>query len=202
MTAVWTRPLFDAMFRTDQRAAYAAVRNELQLIGYGDTNKWVLKCPLHMAFMAETLEQFPDATIVNTHRDPVNVLPSLCSLLYTLVSPFQVVEKKSFALDVLHYWGGILNRYAESRSRLDPKHFIDVDYHDIVGEPLKVVKKIYTQCDSGFSAEREANVAKWHAENPKDKHGEHRYSGEEFGLSKGLIREYTAKFCDYFAYRD
>lgn len=200
---VWDPIFLDWIYQKDHRKAYAKMKKVLQLIGHGNNDKWVMKCPLHMSLMEETLNLFPDATIVNTHRDPVEVMPSLCSLMYTLVRPFQTISKEKFGLQVLKYYGEEgLDRYADSRSRLDPKYFLDVDYRDIVSDPLGTVDKIYTQCDSSFTADSLAKVAEWNAKNPQNKHGKHSYTGEEFGLSRGLIREHTAKYCDFFSYRD
>ena len=40
--------------------------------------------PAHLRNLDELFRAYPDACIIQTHRNPVNVLPSLCSLVYRL----------------------------------------------------------------------------------------------------------------------
>ena len=57
----------------------------LQLLTYqlntSVNKRWVLKCPLHLFFLREIVEVFPDAKIVWAHRHPVPCIASACSLL-------------------------------------------------------------------------------------------------------------------------
>ena len=56
-------------------------RQQLQLLSWqypGDY--WVLKSPAHLFALDTMLAVFPDACFVITHRDPLRVIPSLCSL--------------------------------------------------------------------------------------------------------------------------
>jgi hypothetical protein len=55
--------------------------------------RWMLKCPFHLPYLTELVTAFPDATIVWTHRNPVECIASACSLYETLLHA--VVEEKS-----------------------------------------------------------------------------------------------------------
>lgn len=185
-----------------QRDAYRELKKVLQLIGYGNDKKWVMKCPVMMMWMEDTLEQFPDATIVNTYRDPVEVIPSLCSTVYQHVNTYQKPDKKEFGRRILEYWAPLLDRYLESRTQMSPDRFLDVSYEDIVSDPLGTVKKIYMHCDGKFSSEDEAQVAAWHAGNKQGKHGKHEYSAEEYGLTADIIRTRTAHYRRFYGMDD
>lgn len=46
-------------------------------------DRWVLQSPSHMSQLDALLAVYPDARIVFTHRDPIKVLPSVVSILYS-----------------------------------------------------------------------------------------------------------------------
>ena len=52
--------------------------------GGSGVERWVLKSPAHSAWLPELLATYPDACIVQCHRDPAKVLPSLSSNLAAL----------------------------------------------------------------------------------------------------------------------
>ena len=41
----------------------------------------MLKCPMHLFYIKEIAEVFPDAKIIWTHRHPISAVPSMCSLI-------------------------------------------------------------------------------------------------------------------------
>ena len=58
--------------RADWVPAYERYRRNLQLIGLHDPGKrWVLKNPSHLDALDALMAVFPDALVVQTHRDPV-----------------------------------------------------------------------------------------------------------------------------------
>ena len=66
----------------DQRAHYAFLRRELQVLSYlRGPNRWVLKCPQHMEQLPALKSVFPDATVVITHRDPIAVIQSSVTMI-------------------------------------------------------------------------------------------------------------------------
>ena len=62
---------------------YRYLKQGLQVLQHGRDRRWVLKCPTHSGRLDLILKLFPDATIVWTHRDPVTVVGSICSLVET-----------------------------------------------------------------------------------------------------------------------
>lgn len=60
------------------RPAYAMHRRVLQQLQWQVPGaRWVLKAPSHLFAMDALLHTYPDARIVQTHRDPVTVVASL-----------------------------------------------------------------------------------------------------------------------------
>ncbi|MET0660385.1 MAG: sulfotransferase, partial [Steroidobacteraceae bacterium] len=48
----------------------------------GTERPWILKAPWHIGFLDAILEVFPDASIVQCHRDPLYAIASSCALMY------------------------------------------------------------------------------------------------------------------------
>ncbi|WP_328478042.1 sulfotransferase [Actinoplanes sp. NBC_00393] len=129
----------------DWTAAYQRHRRILQLIGLPDQERrWVLKNPSHLFALNALLEVYPDAVIIQTHRDPRTAIASVCSLNarssagWSTVYEGPVVGRTQLAL-----WSRGLRRFRADRAGHDPQRFIDVRYEDFVRDPLATVSAIY-----------------------------------------------------------
>ena len=66
----------------DMAPAYRFHRRVLQLLQWRCPPRlWHLKTPVHMLALEPLLESYPDARFLWTHRDPAEVLGSVCSLI-------------------------------------------------------------------------------------------------------------------------
>ena len=61
-------------------------------------------------------------------------------------------------------------------------------------DPIGQIKTLYRHFDEPLSGAAENAMAAYLARNPKDKHGRHEYSLEEYGLTKEGVRR---QFSDY-----
>jgi hypothetical protein len=187
------------LYRADMRAAYRLYADTLKLIGLNDPGKrWILKDPSHLWAMDILLDTFPDATVIQTHRDPVRLIPSVCSLVLIAwrmqepdISPEVVGERQLLQFQT------VLDKSLAVRKQ-QPERFIDVFYEDFVRDPVTQVEKIYRALDEELDAEDAAAMRSWMASHPRGKHGSHSYCAEDFGLSDDLIRETFADYCKYF----
>lgn len=91
-------------------------------------------------------------------------------------------------------WWRTLERADAVRAQADPAQFYDVDYRRFVADPLAEVERIYDYFGLELSADGRDAMHRWHTERPKDRHGEHRYTAEEFGLTDDEIRERFAAY--------
>ena len=186
----------------DQTPGYAYLERLLQLLQWqkkregAPATRWVLKTPHHLGFMEYLFGTFPDAQVIQTHRDPVETVPSLASLCHNvrmttsdLVDPFLSGADWSGRMQ-----RGLANCMAFREKRED--RFIDIDYHDLLSDPLVEVRRIYEFIGMEFTPEAEAAMHRWQAENQRDKRPSHPYTLEEFGLSEEGIQ------ADFAAYRD
>jgi len=186
------------------RTAYRLHRAMLQHHqAHTDRKAWVLKSPQHTAHVAELVATYPDATLVITHRDPLQTLPSLASLVSHFRSRnYDVVDKHEVGAAVLDLWSRAMNRTQRLREA-DPtlsSRIVDVAYRELVRSPMQVVERIHQARGDALSDEAVAAMTRWIEENRQDKwqakHGSHVYSGAEFGLDP---REMEERFADYRA---
>ncbi|MBL38807.1 MAG: sulfotransferase family protein [Xanthomonadales bacterium] len=176
----------------EQRDKHAVYRHHKRFLQYLQWQRprlhkahWVLKAPAHLFGLAELLAVYPDAGIVQTHRNPLKVMASLASLSTMLRAAFsESVDPRAVGREMARRWGGGLLGALEQRDsgRLPAERFLDIDYRAIVEDPIDTVKTIYARFDRELTPTAERAMRAFLAANPKDKHGAHRYSLEQFGL--------------------
>ena len=156
---------------------------------------WILKSPAHLFSLNGLLATFPDASIIVTHRDPLHVIPSLCSL----AAGFRGIMTDR--LD-LHRLGTRLvealalapQRAIAARASLDPARFFDVSYEKMVADPIATVRAACDHFGYDFTPEYEARARRYLAENPRHKRGTHHYRLEDFGLDEETVNRHFASY--------
>lgn len=185
---------------TDMVPSYAFERLFLQhLQSRRSGEHWVLKTPCHLMWLDALLEVFPDALLVHTHRDPTTVLASVSSLMATMRSAMSHhVDPVAVGREQLEAWTWGMDRVMAVRDRLPDDRVVDVRYEDTVADPVGTVRRVREHLGLGFGPAVEKGVTDYLAANPRDKHGSHRYSLEEFGLERGEVASafaaYNARF--------
>ncbi len=149
--------------------------------------RWVLKAPAHMFDFEAMFSSYPDACVVMTHRDPVEVTASNASLTATLRSAFSDdVDPLEVGPECSRRWAGAIDKAFLSRDRgcAPAERFIDLYYSDLVSDPAGAVRKVYRSFELPLPDDLEERVRGFLLQNPKDRFGKHRYALEEFGLSR------------------
>ncbi len=184
----------------DVRPAYARHRDNLKLIQSTDPERrWVLKYPAHLRNLRVVLETYPDACIVQTHRDPTRVLPSICSLVTGWRGLYEDdVDQHAVARGQLDMWSKLMREAIPARAEAGPARFHDLHFSDLVADPVAAVRRIYDHFGFELTAAAEARMRAWHEANPQGKHGGHRYSAAQFGLSEQEIAERFAPYTEHF----
>jgi len=182
----------------DMDKSYAEYRQCLQVMAQRQPESgFVLKCPDHMWFVDSLLENFPDACIVWTHRDPVASIASYCSLIslnwrlmYGRFDPVEVGH---------HIENQFLNgieRAMAVRDRVGEDRFFDVDFVELCNEPQRIVGEI-TQHFGLTSIAPEA-IDGYLNTKRQDAKGAHKYSIERYGLDPARIYERYRTYIDRF----
>jgi hypothetical protein len=158
-------------------------------------SRWVLKAPGHLFALEGLLARYPDARIVHTHRDPLRVMASMASHATVLRRAFSDhAVPNEIAADWADRWARALERFLAVRDRAPPGQFLDVAYDDIERAPLETVERVYAFLGWPLTREARAAMNGFLAANPKNKHGVHRYTLEQFGLDHAAL---LARFHNY-----
>jgi hypothetical protein len=182
----------------DWHAAYRRHRRNLQLIGMPDAHRrWVLKNPSHLFALPALLATYPDALVVQTHRDPRTCIASVCSLNAQASAGWsEVFRAEVVGRTQLELWADGLRRFTADRACRDPAQFVDVQYDDFVADPVGTVAAIYARLGSPLrDATRAAMAAAQRRDAPQSRPA-HRYDLADFGLTGAAVDE---RFADYLA---
>lgn len=186
-------PEYAAWLRTADRVpAYERFRHNLQLIGSADPDKrWVLKNPSHLASLPALFEVFPDALVVQTHRDPVVTVGSACSLAATSTRGWsEVFTGPVIGRDILEQQAAEAAAARTARTRLPAGQVLDVDYDDLVADPVGTARSIHEAFDLPWSAEVEAAIrSDYEASRQGPRRPKHEYSLADYGLTEEQVRE-------------
>lgn len=197
-------PLFHCQFRVpsyqdwvDQEADWSHVYDfhhlQLQhLQARHQCDRWVLKTGAHLWGLEHLLATYPDARIVFTHRDPVESMTSyasLTSLVRTMGS--DSVDRIEIASDWTARMRKAVDHGLHVRETGDYPQalFYDMHFSDFVTDQFGVVQDIYQSFDLPMSDEAALRMKAFTDDNPKGKHGTHRYTPEEFGVDPKKVRQ-------------
>jgi Sulfotransferase family len=176
----------------DWTPAYRRHRRNLQLIGLPDAGRrWVLKNPSHLFALDALVEVYPDALVIQTHRDPVTAMASMCSLAAQATAGWSAsFQGKVIGDDQLELWARGLEVFAAARARHDPARFCDVDYAAFTADPVGTVEGVYEHFGlplSGAAADAFRELTAKAATGPGAP--AHRYTLAEFGLTAERVTE-------------
>jgi hypothetical protein len=186
--------------RQDLRPAYAFLRRLLQFLQWqkrrrGESaERWVLKTPMHLSYLDVLFETFPGAHVIQTHRDPLETIPSVASMYLALWSlGAEQPDPLEVGRQCLERYAGALRRCLAARERLPAERFVDVPYREVARDPLGAVRRIYAAAGRKLTPEAEAAMKSWVAENPREHRPPHEYAMETFGYTREAIeREFAA----------
>ncbi|EUA02399.1 sulfotransferase domain protein [Mycobacterium kansasii 732] len=176
----------------DWTPAYRRHRRNLQLIGLNDFEKrWVLKNPSHLFALDALMATYPDALVIQTHRPVETIMASMCSLAqHTSEGWSTVFVGPQIGADAMDTWSRGLERFNTARAQYDPAQFYDVDYRDLIADPLGTVAAIYRHFGLTLTDEARQAMAKIHAESQTGERApKHSYSLADYGLTAEAVKE-------------
>ena len=196
-----TLPTYSRWYgQADMVATYQRHRDLLKLIGATSPEKrWVLKYPVHMGSLRTLFEVYPDACVVQTHRDPSKVMPSLCSLVAGWRAIYEEEPDRHAIADwLLELWSSRLMDAMAVRREHSSERFFDLHFHEVTDDPIDSVRRIYTHFGLELTEVAEQRLISWHSQNPRGRHGEHHYRAEDFGFSEAGMNERFAPYIEHF----
>lgn len=188
------------LYEADHAGAYRFHRIFLQHLQSGVPGQWLLKSPAHLWQLDALLAEYPDALIVQTHRDPLNVISSIAALTHHLRG--MCSDESSITECAAQSYEEIvvgLDREMALRDRgaVPPGRVIDVRYADFMKDPWTTIKDIYERLDRELRPDAEQRMREFLASHPSDG-GRSRYTWSDTGLDAGAVRERVRAYQDRY----
>jgi hypothetical protein len=180
-------PTYSAWLQTqDWTSTYRRHRRNLQLIGLPDADRrWVLKNPSHLFALDALLRVYPDALVVQTHREPRTAIASVCSLSAEAGRGWSTVfQGDLLGRDQLELWARGLEEFVAARARHPAAQFYDVAYETFVTDPVGTAESVYDRFGLPLSETARSAMRALHARSSTGaQRPSHRYALADFGLT-------------------
>lgn len=164
---------------------------------------WINKAPSYAFFFSGLFDEFPDARVVLTHRNPAKNAASITRLMESACIPFDVngsFDKHRFAAMCTKFWGLTWSRPLDCRKAHPEREcqIIDAIYPEVFADPIAMVRKIYDKFELDVTPEFQERMEAYLANNQQGKYGRHRYSNDEYAIDVDALRDrYGAYFDTY-----
>jgi hypothetical protein len=187
----------------DLTPAYRWHRTFLEHLQSGHmADRWLLKSPAHLWHLDALLAEYPDAVVIQTHRDPLKVIASVSALTAQLRqmgsdSPSLPAAAAQYEHDI---FDGLDRGLAARRSGLLPAdQVVDVQFTAFMADPFATIAALYDQLGLPLSADAEARMRAFLARNPGDGGGGGtRYRWADTGLDADALRERAREYQEHF----
>jgi hypothetical protein len=186
----------------DLRPSYATHRQQLQYMQWRCPGEcWVLKSVGHLWGLEALFDIYPDARVVMTHRDPLKLIASHCSLVSMACSMgTDQVDDAEIGRDWSRSWEGAMRRGIAFREsgKVSPDSFFDMHFDAFIEDPVAMVRRIYEHFGLDLAPADAERMSDFLAENPPGKHGKHSYTLEQFGLDPSAERDRYRFYQEYY----
>lgn len=183
----------DWLAKQDWTPAYRRHKRNLQLIGLPDRDRrWVLKNPSHLFALDALLEVYPDALVIQTHREPHVAIASVCSLNAQASAEWShTYQGEVVGRDQLELWARGLRTFTAERAKHDRSRFYDVAYDDFVADPIGTVERIYAHFELPMTEAAMDAMRAMHTQSTSGtRKPAHSYRLADFGLTEREVNEH------------
>ncbi|MEM8608811.1 MAG: sulfotransferase, partial [Myxococcota bacterium] len=197
----WQVPSYGAWYkRADRRPSYAYLKRCMKALQFLERkDRWLMKTPEHLMNLGSLAAEFPDATFVQTHRDPVRITASL-TVMIAYGSRLQ--QRGVDTREVARYWSArtedFLRASVADRHFLPDDQVLDVHFNDFMADMKGTVRQILERGGSTYTPETDHRIDRFLAENPKGKHGLVDYRLEDLGIDPNERREALSFYAERF----
>lgn len=156
----------------------------------------------HLTHLESLLRHYPDARIIQTHRDPLRIMSSVANLLRTfywqrsdrdfdapVFEDLLVGERTAAQLEAV--------MALRDAGAVPENQIIDFLYRDLIADPVAAVERVYRAFDLPFDEASAERIRRYLAFKPKDKHGRHDYtpmSADQVAKNRPWFRRYQARY--------
>ncbi len=185
----------------DLAAAYRVHKRQLQLLQWQMPHpRWALKYPNHVIAMDPILEVYPDARFVMTHRDPVQVLASICKMSFALRSTryAAAVDPQRVGRQMLGFVRRHVDRIMAFCNGPNAGLVTHVNYYRLVEDPAVLMREIHAGIGIDTPGDVRDAIASWRRDNPKGARGKNDYTLEQFGIDPAEARALYHDYSQFF----
>ena len=170
--------------------------------------RWVLKTPWfsHGPVLEAALAEYPNALVIQTHRDPSVVVGSSASIhVRTYGAGSDMVDAATIGASQLSLMETLVesNQATRRRWRAEKpwlsRRIADVQLAELKRDPLAAVAKVYKQLGLELKDEVKSAMQAWLATKQVD-HGKHKFELADFGLSAKSVAERPVfrRYCEEY----
>ncbi len=200
--SIYDLPSYRDWYRvTDHSEAYVLLKRVLQAMQWqaGQRKRWVLKSPQHLEQFGPLFKVFPDAYLVQTHRDPVRITVSVCTMMaYARRMNSRGVDPMAVGGYWIERTEDLLRASVEQRHLIPEGQALDVRFHQYMADQMGTLKRVYEFIGQPFTEEAQKAIEAFIDNNPKGKHGTVRYDPEPVGVDWSERRQALKFYQDFF----
>jgi hypothetical protein len=192
----------DWVMEADMNAALAFHHKFLQVLQWKAPGvRWALKTPQHLWHFDQVLRQYPDALVVQTHRDPARILVSISSLVAMLRT--MCSDHVDISEIARNYARGLALGYKKAMDfrrsgQLPPGQVYDLYFKDFMSDQVGAVRSAYEHFGLELSDHAASAIQGFIDDHPHDKHGKHSYSLADVGMEETELREMFRDYREFF----
>jgi hypothetical protein len=201
LPALWRMPTYNRLrVAMDPFVAFQTLKMVLQNLQFRHRReRLVLKNPGYVLRLPQLLAAFPDARLIQTHRDPAKVVPSVAALVEAMrraasdsVAPIHKIARgnlDAFAAGVQH---AIAYR---QQAGLNSRVF-DVHFRALIADPIGTVARLYAHFGLPLTDRARDAMQRW-LNDPASRMPKGHRTLADCGLDESMI---DAAFGDYMAH--
>jgi len=186
------------------RHPYRTHRWVLQhLQAHGPSGRWTLKSPFHVFDLPGLLDEYPDAMLVQTHRDPTSLVPSMAGLYSTIRGEGPGDPRRAATgRELVELWGtGLQRGLAARRDPAIDGRVLDISHRAMLDDPLGTLRSVYDHFDLSYTDEFQDQARRW-VEQPSQHTSSVRFTLADFDLDEETVDagfgSYRTRFASYF----
>lgn len=196
----------DWMIGRSQTPAYRHLERCLKALQWiRGPRRWVLKTPQHLENLLPLFEVFPDARFVQTHRDPVRVAVSLCTMIAygrRMNTRRSRLDAHALARDWVERQIGWLDRSIVDRPKLPAGQLMDVHFHAFMSDQIGTVERVFEFAGHPLDHSARSQIEAFIATNAAGRFGTIDYRFEPLGLDRIEMRTRMAFYQRHFGVPD
>lgn len=166
---------------------------------FGNRERLLLKNPFLSLRINEILSLYPDARFIHIYRNPLKVIPSTIHMWDTVGQQNSLNRNwvKPEVKEVTVYFRNMIETIIKALSNMPKDKYIEIQYEDLMKDPLNGIKCIYEHLGIPFTEEYKVKLVSYLREEKKYKANTYQLSEEEKKLIEEELSDYLKTY-NYF----